>query len=172
VLTVIGSSPDRQAWLADCSASIQREHIAVVNYGYELGKIAWVMQHTTADRFLFLQDTWQVKSDSFWALLDGHGGSVALMNHPYFFGCFAGVYERHVIEKIGVPTVTEKYQSIVLEREWHRHYVEHAGEPVVLFPDLNDRNATRVVERHGRENLVLENDYVVKWKGTWHPDDS
>jgi len=170
VLIVIGSSPDRQGWLADCSASIGREHIAVVNYGFELGKIQWVMENTNADRFLFLQDTWQIKSEGFWDLLDSFEGSVALMNHPYFFGCFAGVYERRFVEKIGTPKVTEKYQSIVSEREWNRQYVEHAGEPVVLFPDLNDRNATRVVERHGRDNLVLENDFVVKFKGTWHPD--
>jgi hypothetical protein len=77
------------------------------------------------------------------------------------------VYERHVIERIGVPTVKDKADSILLEIDWHRRYVDVAGEPTVLFPELTDANATGVVERHGRANLVLENDLIVKWKGTW-----
>ena len=167
MLTVIGSSPDRQAWLADCSASLGREHIAVVSYGYELAKIAWVMENTTVDRFFFLQDSWQVKSPAFWDLLEQFEGSVALTRDPYFFGCYAGVYERHIIDRIGVPTVEDKAHSILLEIDWHRRYVEASVEPTVLFPELTDANATGVVERHGRKNLVLENDLVVKWKGTW-----
>jgi hypothetical protein len=167
VLTVIGSSPDRQAWLADCSASLERDHIAVVSFGYELAKIAWVMENTTVDRFLFLQDSWVIKSDKFWDLLGQFEGSVALTRDPYFFGCYAGVYERHVIDRIGVPVVKDKAHSILLEIDWHRRYVEASGEPTVLFPELTDKNATDVVERHGRKNLVLENDLVVKWKGTW-----
>jgi hypothetical protein len=157
-------------WLADCSASLGRDHIAVVSYGFELAKIAWVMDHTTVDRFLFLQDSWQVKSPAFWDLLEQFEGSVALTRDPYFFGCYAGVYERHVIERIGVPTVKDKADSILLEIDWHRRYVDVAGEPTVLFPELTDANATRIVERHGRENLVLENEFVVKWKGTWGAD--
>ena len=170
MLTVIGSSPDRQGWLADCSASLGRSYIAVVNYGFELNKIRWVMDNTKLDRFLFLQDSWQVKSPAFWDLLDQFEGSVALTRDPYFFGCYAGVYERHIIERVGVPSVKDKAHSILLEIDWHRRYVEVGGEPTVLFPDLTDANATRIVERHGRQNLVLENEFVVKWKGTWGAD--
>ena len=167
MLTVIGSSPDRQAWLADCSASLGREHIAVVSYGYELAKIAWVMENTSVDRFFFLQDSWQVKTPAFWDLLDQFEGSVALTRDPYFFGCYAGVYERSVVDRIGTPVVRDKQDSILLEIDWHRRYVEASVEPTVLFPELTDKNATEVVVKHGRENLVLENEFVVKFKGTW-----
>ena len=168
MLTVIGSSPNRREWLADCSASINREHIAVVNYGYELGKIRWVMDNTNAERFLFLQDSWVIKSDGFWDLLEQFEGSIALTKDPYFFGCYAGVYERSVIEEIGIPIVADKDSAIRYEISWHKDYVEWAGEPVVLFPDLTDANSRNVTIRHGRENLVLENDFVVKYKGTWY----
>ena len=167
MLTVIGSSPDRQAWLADCSASLGREHIAVVSYGYELAKIAWVMENTTVDRFFFLQDSWVIKSDKFWDLLDQFEGSVALTRDPYFFGCYAGVYERSVVDRIGTPVVKDKQDSILLEIDWHRRYVEASVEPTVLFPELTDKNAAGVVVKHGRENLVLENEFVMKFKGTW-----
>jgi hypothetical protein len=168
VLVVIGSSPDRQDWLADCSVSIKRDHIAVINTGYELGKIGWVMNNTKVDRFLFLQDSWVIKNQAFWDLLDGITGSVAITSDPYFYGCYAGVYERSVIEQIGVPVMTDKLDSIRCEIEWHKLYVDVAGEPAVLFPDLTDANATREIQKHGRTNLVLENDYLIKYKGTWY----
>jgi hypothetical protein len=167
VLVVIGSSPDRQEWLADCSGSIKRDHIAVVNTGFELGKIRWVIENTTADRFLFLQDSWLIKNEGFWDLLDAHSGSLAINSDPYYFGCYAGVYERSVIERIGVPLMADKRDAIRNEVEWHKAYVQVAGEPTVLFPDLTDNNATGTVERHGRINLVLENKYIAKYKGTW-----
>jgi hypothetical protein len=167
MLVVIGSAPDREHWLADCSASIKREHIAVVNTGYELGKISWVINNTNADRFLFLQDSWIVKDEGFWDLLDEHQGSVAINSDPYYFGCYTGVYERWVIEEIGLPTTDNKDDAIRNEVDWHKAYVKVAGEPVVLFPDLTDKQASRTVERHGRVNLVLENNYIAKYKGTW-----
>lgn len=170
MLTVIGSSPDRSQWAAECSASIGRDHVVVSNYGFELNKLRWVMEHTTVDRFLFLQDSWVIKSEGFWGLLEQFEGSIALTRDPYFFGCYAGVYERHVIERVGLPVVKDKAHSILLEIDWHRQYVDVAGEPTVLFPELTDANATEIVERHGRRNLVLENEFVVKWKGTWGGD--
>jgi hypothetical protein len=167
MLVVIGSSPDRAKWLADCSASIRREHIAVVNSGYELAKIRWVMENTKADRFLFLQDSWQVKDDGFWDLLEAQSGSLAITDDPYYYGCYAGVYERWVIEQIGIPVMTDKADAISNEITWHQSYVKTVGELTVLFPKIRDSNATRQVELHGRKNLVLENEYLVKYKGTW-----
>lgn len=166
-LVAIGSSLGRESWLADSSASINRNHIAVISYGFELAKIGWVMDNTKANRFLFLQDSWVIKDDSFWDLLEAHTGSVAITADPYFYGCYAGVYERSIIEQIGVPKITTKREAIDNEIAWHKSYVEVAGEPVVLFPDLTDANSTRPVEKHGRANLVLENDYIIKYKGTW-----
>lgn len=167
MLVVIGSSPDRHQWLADCSESINREHIAVVNEGYELGKIRWVMENTTAERFLFLQDSWIIKDDRFWTLLEGLSGSVAITDDPYYYGCYAGVYERWVIEKIGIPTIIDKADSISKEITWHHQYFQAVGEMTVLFPELRDANAILQVERHGRVNLLLENNYIAKYKGTW-----
>jgi len=167
-LVVIGSSLGRQDWLADCSASIKRDHIAVVSYGFELAKIGWVMDNTTADRFLFLQDSWVIKDEAFWDLVDATTGSVALTADPYFFGCYAGVYERWVIEQIGVPVMADKRDAILHEIKWHKSYVEVAGQPTVLFPELTDSKALGQIELHGRTNLVLENDYLVKYKGTWY----
>jgi len=168
LLVVIGSAPGREDWLKDCSASINREHLAVVNTGFELAKIDWVIKNTNCDRFLFLQDSWIIKSAEFWEQLEMHSGSIALSRDPYFYGCYAGVYERSIIERIGIPAITEKRQAIHFEIAWHQEYVKVSGEPYVLFPELTDANAKRQVEKYGRINLVLENDYIAKYKGTWY----
>ena len=36
-----------------------------------------------------------------------------------------------------------------------------------MFPEFTDHNAKGVEQHHGRINLVLENDYLIKYKGTW-----
>jgi hypothetical protein len=36
-----------------------------------------------------------------------------------------------------------------------------------MFPELTDGNAKGTEEHHGRINLVLENNYLIKYKGTW-----
>ena len=170
VLIAIGTNPDRAHWAHDSSASIGREHIVVSNYGYELAKLGWLMTHTTADRFLFLQDSWVVKTPDFFDLLTEHTGSLALLSDPYYFGCYAGIYERKVIEEIGVPTISLKFDAVQAERSWHESYVQISGEPPVLFPELRDDTATEVRHHHGRDNLILENDYIIKYKGTWRAD--
>lgn len=170
MLIVIGSSPDRAEWLQASSGSIGREHIVVSNWGFELGKIAWVMNNTTANRFLFLQDSWVVKTPKLFTLLDSIDGSIAITQDPYYFGCFAGVYERHVIEDIGVPVIESKFDAVQAERYWHESYVQCNGEPTVLFPDLTDESSTQTIFLNGRENLILENEYLMKYKGTWRAD--
>lgn len=170
MLIVIGSSPDRAEWLEISSGSIGREHLIVSNWGYELNKIRWVIENTAAARFLFLQDSWEVKSPEFFTILEGTTGSVALTSDPYYFGCFAGVYERAVIEKIGIPDIKTKLDAVLAERWWHEAYVRVAGAPTVLFPELTDDRATEIRVFNGRENLILENEYVIKYKGTWREE--
>jgi hypothetical protein len=126
------------------------------------------MENTNADRFLFLQDSWKIKDDRFWSLLDELSGSIAITSDPYLFGCYAGVYERKVIDQIGVPIMTDKADSIRHEITWHELYAKAADKVNVLFPELTDSNATEQLELLGRTNLVLENDYIIKYKGTWY----
>lgn len=170
MLIVIGSSPDRAEWLEISSGSIGREHLIVSNWGYELNKIRWVIENTAAERFLFLQDSWEIKSPEFFTLLEETSGSVALTSDPYYFGCFAGIYERDIIQEIGIPNIKTKLEAVLAERSWHEEYVRVGGVPTVLFPELTDDRATEIRVLNGRENLILENKYVVKYKGTWRAE--
>ena len=169
LVTVVATTPGRERWLAQCVASLGgREVLAVsLEHGYELGKIEWVHRNTTLDRFLFLQDSAEVLSHGFWGRLEEFPGSVALLGDPSVYGSYMGVYERKVLNKMpGWPLVDSKMGSIANEIIWTRDYADMAGGVPVLFPELTDANG-HVVEHFGRDNLVLENQFFRKWKGTW-----
>jgi hypothetical protein len=165
VRIVIGTTPDRAGWLADCVARISHPYLVVSDYSYELGKIRWVVENTNIDRFLFLQDSVIVKSELFWDLLAQYDGSVSINKDPDLYGSYLGVYERSVLERIDLPTISSKRDAVTHEVDWARTYVRAAGEVPVLFPDLRDGEKFEV--HQGRMNMVIENDYIRKYKGTW-----
>lgn len=168
-MIVVGTSAGREAWATDTLASLAGTGPVLVAsaYAYELGKLRWVLEHTTVDRFFFLQDSVIVHDPAFLTDALGRSGAVALCADPAPYGMFMGAYDRHLLEQVGLPEVTGKRHSIELELAWTRAYCDAAGSVEVLFPDLADRNASGIVERHGRPNLVLANDHLTKFKGTW-----
>lgn len=137
--------------------------------GFELGKLRWVVENTTLDRFLFVQDS-VVVSPALYGLLSDFDGSVALLSDPVPFGCYLGVYERKILERVGFPNICSKREAVEAEIWWTQAYCAQAGNVPVLFPELRDSNAVRHAVRHGRENLVLENEFLTKYKGTWRHD--
>ena len=169
MITVIGTSPDRSQWAADCLASVPGESLVVSVPGYELTKLQWVVENTILDRFLFVQDS-VIVSAGLYDRLTAFDGSVALMSDPVPFGCYLGVYERKVLQQVGIPEIRSKREAVEAEIWWTKAYCAEAGNVPVLFPELSDRNAKRQVEHHGRNNLVLENDFLLKYKGTWRHD--
>ena len=167
--TVVATTPGREQWLTQCLQSLAGRDVLVVSLerGFELGKIEWVYRNTTLERFLFLQDSAEVLSKGFWGRLEEFPGSVALLGDPSVYGSYMGVYERKVLDKlVGWPLVDSKMGSIANEIMWTRDYADKAGGVPVLFPDLTDADG-HMGEKFGRMNLVLENQYFRKWKGTW-----
>lgn len=166
MITVIGTSPDRSEWAADCLASVPGESLVVSVPGYELAKLQWVVENTILDRFLFVQDS-VIVSPGLYERLKAFDGSVALMSDPVQFGCYLGVYERDVLKTVGIPDIRSKREAVEAEIWWTKAYCAEAGDVPVLFSELSDKNAKREVVHHGRNNLVLENDFLIKYKGTW-----
>jgi hypothetical protein len=165
---VIGTGAGREDWWRDCLASLQGQRTVLCSApGYELGKIRWAYEHLDVDRFWFLQDSVVVHNPAF--LDEGlqADGPVSLCMDPALYGMYMGVYDRHTLRQVGIPEVNDKPTAIRLEVEWTRLYCEAAGPVKVLFPDLADRNAVGIEHRHGRDNLVLRNESLTKYKGTW-----
>jgi hypothetical protein len=165
---LIATTPEREHWLADCLKSFGTMPVTVrSDYGYELGKIKWAYENTNWDRFWFFQDSVVIKNKQF--LQDGWDmqTSVSINRSPAPYGMYLGIYTRETLNKMYIPMVKTKQDSIKYENDWHREYCSHENVPI-MFPEFNDNRANGTEERHGRINLVLENDYLIKYKGTWN----
>lgn len=157
---VIGSHPD-SPWLVDCIKSLRQQHrqIKIHNAGgYELNALRTGLRYF--DRFLFLQDSCEVLHPTFWDVIDGLEGGAWLFGGPPMY---LGVYNRDELQTAleDAPDIVDKRTSI----RWEGELPQRLNYPVI-WPDVTDATG-RFKERHGRNNLVLENRYLRKWKGNW-----
>lgn len=169
IQVVIGTTPNREHWLSESLKAIGERPVMVLSdYTFELGKIEWVYRNTNIDRFLFMQDSVIIKDPEFFTLLESFAGSISINKDPSYYGCYLGVYERQALSKVDhFPKINKKSEAIYNEIHWNIKYVQAAKAVTLLFPELSDANAKKTEMKYGRENLVLENDYLIKYKGDW-----
>ena len=162
---VIGTSPGRESWLSECLGSIAFPTVVVSNFGFEIGKLRWIMDNSTIERFVFLQDTVKILDNKIFEILDKVDGSVSLMDVPGRFGSYLGVFERKTIEAVGLPEVASKSDSIFFESHWTAQYV--MGCKKISNLDGLENQLIENQFKNGRNNLVYRNKYFEKWKGDW-----
>lgn len=135
--------------------------------GFELGAIAQAYDHTEWDEFIFLQDTFEIKNqDIFRILFDDYKGRSVSYN-PYL-QMYLLKYRREVLAKINIPEVRKKREAIRLEEVFNREYEKADGNIHIFNPRFTDDNFYgNYEERFGRRNLKMEDDYLIKRKGTW-----
>lgn len=166
-MIVVGTTPGREQWLKQCLASIEHPVLVLSDFTFELGKIKWIFDNTTIERFMFLQDSVVIKNQNLFDLLFQDKGSIALTNDPSVYGMYLGIYEREHLAKIDIPIPKSKKEAIEFEMSWTATYCQAAKNVRIALPDLADRNAVKKEIVFGRENLVLENDFLIKYKGNW-----
>jgi len=173
MITVICTTHKREAWLKDCLQSFGERPVMILSdYTFEIGKINFVMKHTNIEKFLLLQDSVIFKNvEKFYETLSQYQGSVSVNSYTGFYGSYMGVYERRILKKMQIPIARSKRDQVIFETTFNKGYVVLLGGSVpIMYPELNDLNNTGLAERHGRTNLVLENDVMIKYKGTWRWD--
>ena len=166
-MIVVATTPGREDWLQQCLSSIKRPVLVLSDFTYELGKINWLFHNTKIKRFLFLQDSVVIKNQNLFDLLDDGHGSISLTNDPCMYGMYLGIYERQILEQVEIPIPESKSEAISYELTWTESYCQKAKNVRLAFTNLNDKMATSKIMLFGRENLVLENEYLIKYKGNW-----
>lgn len=169
---VISTGRGRGPWVSDCLLSIGRGNLTVCHsdLGGELGAIRMVYEGTHWKRFLLLQDSVQVLDNELFDVVDAVNGPCLLAPHP---AMYLAVYERSVLDVVGIPVIHDGDREKAIQHEvgWMVDYQAECHrqgfECPVLFPDFRDASSGRTEERHGRLNLVIENRYLRKLKGTW-----
>jgi len=170
---VICTTPGRDGWLADCLESVHATAsdkwplIVLSDFSFELGKIRWLLANTTLDRWFLLHDTVVVHNADLFTQAFSKPLSCAVSTCPTKFGMYLGVYARRTLERLErIPQPDTKDQAIFWEKAFADEYCAVEDVPV-LFTDFDDAHAPFEEERHGRNNLVLTNPHLTKYKGTW-----
>lgn len=152
-------------WLNECLNSIQTDYpILISNHeGWVMEGIKKIWQTTKYDELVFLNESMIVKDNAIWDILfNQYRNKSVMLGERYLM--FFGKFRRVMVNKLSFPDVRSKYEDVMLgEGGWCRQYME-LKDHIALQP-LADGD--RFEMKHGRKNMVLENDYFIKYKATW-----
>jgi hypothetical protein len=159
---VIGTNPERGAWLDDCLKSIRattrRRRVLIHRTGgYEPAALRTGC--ATFSRFVFLHDSVTILHPDFWAAVDA-SGPAWLAGAPHMN---MGIFDSAALSPLLPDTEASKDDAIRLENDLPMR-LPGMG---VLWPDVIDTTHLRMESRHGRMNLVLGNHLFEKHKGSW-----
>lgn len=171
---VIGSTTKTKHWLENCLNSFGDYRgypiMVMVNNDWEIGKIKWVLEYTNLDEFFLLHDTVEIKDPILFdiAFKTNAGKSFALSGSPAYMGMYLGKYRREVLSQIEIPSVATKKEAVDQEIAFNQRYAEKEQNKEMIEQPLNNTNIFE--DKFGRTNMVLENFYIKKYKGTWSYD--
>lgn len=168
---MIASSKRREAWAAECSASIDRPHVIVIERGFELGKIRWAMENTNWDRFIFIQDSSVITDNSLFDVIAETEGSICINdsmmipNKIKHFSAFGGVYERSILEKVGMPETHTKARSVLCEAYWNDNYEAWTRRESTMscLGEITER-IPGFTEHNGRVNCIYATRFFKKYQ--------
>jgi hypothetical protein len=152
-------------WLQPLLDSIQTHYpIIVTNHDPEIwcmGAIKQVFENTNFDEILILNESMIVKNNLIWELcFSDNKGKPCMLAENYLM--FLGKFNRNIPP---IPTVKNKREDVLLgEGSWCIEYKDLNPDYVAIQP-LKDTQV--FTEIHGQKRMVLENDYFIKYKGTW-----
>lgn len=158
---VISASEYSRPFFEDCIRSIKTDYPIYVCWegigrpvgSYELGAIKRGAE--LFDEFVYLHDTVVIKDNSLFDKLFAIDGHVLLTKGGYHY------FGKYVSSDLpDIPNVTNKEEAIHWEIRWF-------NKPHTVFNPELPFHVERFEEKHGRTNMVIENDYLIKYKGTW-----
>lgn len=140
--------------------------IIVTNTGtdskYEMLGIETAIEYGI-DEFFMLQSTIEIKNnDIFRIVFEDHKGKSVFMN--YKGQMYLNKYRLDVIKQLELPKVSSKRDAVDVESSLHSQY-RKIENPIVFDKEFKD-NPKRE-EKFNRVNMVIENEYLKKYKGTW-----
>jgi hypothetical protein len=181
--------PDRQEYLDNCQRTIKTDYPVIVMCNTK-GKISsrfeivyrdpsnWILsafdyiKENKIDEGFILHDSCEIKDNILFPLVfeQFKGLSVAISPYPVLFGMFIGKYRYEILKDIDIPRVRDKFDEMEQEVEFNNLYSSKEPNKKLLFNDFADKpDEWSVYEtKWGRKNKILENEYIKKYKATWH----
>jgi len=171
----VATTPGRVEFLTNFLESMRKydgKYPLFIESSYEYGWFDFARNYEW-DELLFLHDSCEIKDyDLFDMVFETYKGkSVSFTGIPYFL-MGLGKFLRDPYLKASFDTKNAYMDYKDKEFTFGNDYVKYAGEPpVVLFPEFLEnekKDKYRAMERKfGRQNIILENQYIKKYKGHW-----
>lgn len=157
--------------LENCLKSLQGYFkypiIILYNDDWEIGCIKWMYERTDCDEFFLMQDTVEIKDLSLFDILFEEKANFSVSIAPKA-DSYLVKYCREVLDNIEIPVAKNKRQAVDYEWDyWNFHYFSKCVA-YTLLPSLGPENVFE--EKFGKYRQKLENEYLVKYKGTWLPE--
>lgn len=153
-------------WLDNCLKTLTKVNYPiqiVVNTDednqYEMRAVRYGMENYK--EFIVLQDTFEIKDDKIFDLFFKEPGTVFGNSQGQMF---FNKYDSEQLKTIPLPEVNDKLTAVIAESDLHS-ILMRKFKPKVLLPNFVDNNKRE--HKFGRENMIIENDLVKKYKGTW-----
>lgn len=165
---IIPSHKKFRQWLNNLLPTLNTEYTVVIhtntdgNNEFEMGAVNKGLE-LGFDEFFVLHDTTEIKDNSLFDKLfvELKGKSVFMNDRGQMF---LNKYRREVLLKVKLPSVHDKRTAVNSEQTLHEDY-KRVEQPVILDTNFVDNDKRE--EKFGRVNMVLENKYLKKYKGTW-----
>lgn len=168
---IIGTGEGREKWWKECKDSVSGcgypVRLVCDSSLFELGVIKYALK-MGYDEFFYMHDTCFIKDSALFKTMFEtlKGQNCCVSNYPNMFGMYIGKYVSDDLKKVNIPQPKSKIEAVELEVTWTRDFVKSAKSVLCIQPPLRD--GSNFVTKNGRLNMKLENDFMIKYKGTWH----
>lgn len=160
-------------WLDNFMKTINTEYPIIIVYNTKENNMYDVLGVTTAidlgiEEFFVMHDTMEVKDNSLFDILfKEHKGKTVFLNPVGQM--FLNKYVLKDILESGVDykrlyTVKNKLNAVHAESGFNGS-LKQKIKPIILFPNFVD--GPKREQKFGRNNMVIENQYLKKYKGTY-----
>lgn len=154
-------------WLPELLNSINSTYPVIISNhdGWVMDAVRIMFDITTFDEIFFLNESMIVKDNSIWDIVfkEHEDQSVAVGDK---FLMHLGKYLRRIADQTTYPTIHNKIDEVTLgEFGWTREYMALDPDWTSVQPITDTFQHWE--DKHGRKNMVLENDYFKKWKNCW-----
>lgn len=153
---------DGSPWIDECMASLEgvKYPIDKCDGGSTFDPMGFYRAVEKGyDEFVILHDTCVVKDIKLFDMLFDRPGHVAITMG--FLMCLGKYVTKDLPPLPAQPG--SKRQAVEFEGQYCS-----AIHGSVLFPDFIESNT--FVDKNGRNNMIIENDYLIKYKGFWSMD--
>jgi hypothetical protein len=172
---VIATTPKRYDFLQNLLSSIDGYDtypiVILSDYTYFAGKIRHIAFETQIEEFTMIPDSLEIKDPSMFDILfkQHKGKSVSFWKstrRDFYMGM--GKFLSESLRKIDISyTASTMREDEVFARNLGERYSTAEIQVAYLLPDGAEEESGLYMDKFGRKNMVVENDYFIKYKAHW-----